>query len=99
MSTNKVPNSKQDFYATNHYSSTNKVPKVQGIAKLVQPYDSHYQLSVDLESELKGITRANSLCPANKYLGPAYNCPNKNCFSNGRGPGNTYCIPCMKLKK
>ena len=58
------------------------------------PLPSHYQLAVDLESELRGLTRINSRCPENKYK-PTYNCPNKNCYGGFGKP--TDCISCLKL--
>ena len=105
MSTNLVPRKGNTGIGISPYTIINPLQppttysRIQGeTPPLKQPYDSHYQLSIDLESELRGISRANSLCPSKKYNGPSHNCPNKNCFSNNRG-SNTDCIKCMKLKK
>ncbi len=61
------------------------------------PYASHYQASIDMESELRGLSRTASMCSSHKYKGPSHNCPNKNCSCGHKDKGNCSCVKCVKV--
>lgn len=55
-----------------------------------------YQESIDLESELKGLTRTHSKCPQFKYQGRWVA---ENCHCLKRDKGNCICPPRQQSEK
>ena len=59
-------------------------------------YKQTYQEAVDLESELRGLTRTHSKCPQYKYQGKWVA---KNCHCLKRDGGNCICPPRSQTEK